>query len=107
MTFGDKLKKYREEHGISQEQLGATLGTSKQVISRYEKGQRSPQLDTVQSYARKLGLPVVYLADNSCDRIMEQEDNSLTPMQDALWRRISGMSDRKAEALLELLKHQE
>lgn len=22
MTFGDKLKKYREEHGISQEQLG-------------------------------------------------------------------------------------
>ena len=50
MTFGDKLKKYREEHGISQEQLGAILGTSKQVISRYEKGQRSPQLDTVQSY---------------------------------------------------------
>ena len=38
MTFGDKLKKYREEHGISQEQLGAILGTSKQVISRYEKG---------------------------------------------------------------------
>lgn len=107
MTFGDKLRKYREEHGISQEQLGAILGTSKQVISRYEKGQRSPQLDTAQSYARKLGLPVVYLADNSCDRIMEQEDNSLTPMQDALWRRISGMSDRKAEALLELLKHQE
>lgn len=107
MTFGEKLKKYREEHGMSQEQLGAVLGTSKQVISRYEKGQRSPQLDTVQSYALKLDLPIVYLADNSCDHITEQEDGGLTPMQGALWRRVSGISDRKAEALLELLKSQE
>lgn len=104
MTFGEKLKKYREEHDLSQEQLGAMLGTSKQVVSRYEKGQRSPQLDTVQAYAQKLGLPVVYLADNSCNRIVEQADGSLTPMQDALWRRIQELPNHKAELLLELLK---
>lgn len=107
MTFGEKLKRYREEHGISQEQLGVILGTSKQVISRYENNQRSPQLDTVQSYAHKLNLPVVYLADNSCGQIIEQSDSSLTPMQDALWRRVANMSDRKAELLLELLTRQE
>lgn len=107
MTFGEKLKRYREERGISQEQLGIILGTSKQVISRYENNQRSPQLDTVQSYALKLNLPVVYLADNSCDHVIAQGDVSLTPMQDALWRRVSDLPDRKAEILLELLTNQE
>ena len=64
MQFGEKLRQYRMEHHMSQEELALILGTSKQVISRYESDQRSPKIETVQEYAQKLSLPVFYLVDD-------------------------------------------
>ena len=43
---------------MSQEELAALLGTSKQVISRYETGQRSPKITVASEYAAKLGVPI-------------------------------------------------
>ena len=54
--FGEKLKKVRMERGLTQEKLAEILGTSKQVISRYEKCQRNPKLITVEDYANKLNI---------------------------------------------------
>ena len=50
---------------MSQEELAKLVGTSKQVISRYETGQRSPKLSVVQRYAERLGVPVDVLAGAS------------------------------------------
>ncbi|MCL1885633.1 MAG: helix-turn-helix domain-containing protein [Dehalococcoidia bacterium] len=57
-SFGNNLKIIREERGLSQTELGAIVGTSKQVISRYEINQRSPKVSTVAEYAKKLGVPI-------------------------------------------------
>ena len=51
MDFGTKLKETRLQRGLTQEQLADILGTSKQVISRYENGQRSPKLSIAIQYA--------------------------------------------------------
>lgn len=56
--FGDNLKAFRESNGLSQEELAKILGTSKQVISRYETNQRSPKIDTVAEYARRLNISI-------------------------------------------------
>ena len=56
--FGTNLKSIREERGLSQEQFAALLGTSKQVISRYENNQRSPKVSTVVEYAEILNEPL-------------------------------------------------
>ena len=64
MTFGEKLKKIREERNLTQEQLGNILGTSKQVISRYENGHRSPSVTIAASYAERLGIDIGFLADD-------------------------------------------
>ncbi|MBR5287168.1 MAG: helix-turn-helix domain-containing protein [Clostridia bacterium] len=58
MIFGVNLKKLRRERSLSQDELAALLGTTKQVISRYENGQRVPRLSVVTDYARKLGVPL-------------------------------------------------
>ena len=42
-TFGQNLRALRAERGFSQEELAALLGTTKQVVSRYENGQRTPK----------------------------------------------------------------
>lgn len=57
-TFGENLKKIRVEMDLSQEELARKLGTSKQVISRYEKNQRAPKITVASQYADILGVPL-------------------------------------------------
>ena len=61
MEFGDILKSIRRERGLSQDEMAALLGTTKQVISRYETKQRVPKLSIVSGYAHKLGIPLSML----------------------------------------------
>ena len=66
-TFGAKLKAIRTERGWSQEQLADLLGTTKQVISRYETNQRTPKITVAQEYAEKLGVRLPYLINESLE----------------------------------------
>lgn len=61
MKFGERLKNIRADRDLSQDMLAEILGTSKQVISRYETGQRTPKITVVSEYAEKLGVPLDYL----------------------------------------------
>ena len=65
MTFGEKLKKIRTDKGLSQDELAEILGTSKQVISRYETNQRVPKVTVVSDYAQKLNVSLTYLLNNN------------------------------------------
>ena len=56
MTFGNKLKQIRTERGLSQSEFAKILGTSKQVISRYELGQTTPKISIVSKWCQILGL---------------------------------------------------
>ncbi len=79
MTFGEKLILYRKTHNkMTQETLAKIVGTTKQVISRYEKGERTPKIDTVQEYAHKLNLPVLYLVDNDISVIPASDTTILS-----------------------------
>ncbi len=64
-TFGERLKTIRLSKGMSQEELASLLGTSKQVISRYETDQRVPKLTVAALYAVKLEVPVNLLIDDN------------------------------------------
>lgn len=69
MLFGDKLKKIRLDNDWSQEELAKILGTSKQVISRYETNQRTPKITVVAEYAALLHIPLLYLLDDTINDI--------------------------------------
>jgi len=62
MEFGDMLKQLRKQRGLSQDELAALLGTTKQVISRYETKQRVPRLSVVSQFAARLGVPLSALS---------------------------------------------
>lgn len=42
MNFNEKLIKLRKERGLSQEELGAAVGVSRQTISKWELAQSYP-----------------------------------------------------------------
>ncbi len=60
-TFGKRLREIRKERGLTQDELAAILGTSKQILSRYELEQRSPKIEQVKKYAEKLQVSVDFL----------------------------------------------
>ena len=62
-SFGEILREFRINRRLSQEELAKILGTSKQVISRYENNLRTPKITVVADYAEKLKLEPGYFID--------------------------------------------
>ena len=49
MNFNEKLIKLRKERGLSQEELGAAVGVSRQTISKWELAQSYPDFQKLVS----------------------------------------------------------
>jgi len=65
IAFGDRIRQIRKEMGLSQEEFAKKLGTSKQVLSRYETNQRAPKINIAREYAEKLGVTLDYMMGDS------------------------------------------
>lgn len=64
-NFSENLKRIRLDRKMSQDDFAKLLGTSKQVISRYETGQRSPKVSVVANYASVLNVPISMLTNGT------------------------------------------
>ena len=60
-TFGKRLRHIRKERKMTQEDFAKLLGTSKQILSRYEREDRSPRIEVVRKYAEALKVSADYL----------------------------------------------
>lgn len=64
VLFGRRLRAARKAAGLSQVELGALLGmTDKNAsprVSRYERGEREPDGDTLHALSEALGVPPAY-----------------------------------------------
>jgi transcriptional regulator with XRE-family HTH domain len=58
--FGARFKSAREQLKMTQLELAAVLGVSGAVISDWEKGKTSPQLERLEAIAASLSKPVSY-----------------------------------------------
>lgn len=64
MAFGQVLKAYRTDAGLSQEELAHRANMHSTTISLYERGERKPGLQTVFIIAKALGIrPEAMVAD--------------------------------------------
>jgi len=61
VKFGAILKTMRKEKGLSQSQLGAMVGTSKAVVSKYENSQSYPGYDVLIKLANTFKVSTDYL----------------------------------------------
>jgi len=56
MTLGNKIKLKREQAGMSQQDLAEKLFVSRQTVSRWESGARTPDLVMAKKIAMTLGI---------------------------------------------------
>jgi transcriptional regulator with XRE-family HTH domain len=55
-AFGKVLREIRQEHSLSQEELGFESGYHRTYISLLERGRKSPSLNTLFQLAAALGV---------------------------------------------------
>ena len=53
--FAEAIYNRRKQLGLTQDELAARVGTSKQIVSRYENAQRSPKVLMANKFAEALG----------------------------------------------------
>lgn len=63
MNIGGKIKKYREERGLTQEELAECAGVSQAMIHYYEKGLKMPNVVALVAIAKRLNVKVDELTD--------------------------------------------
>lgn len=60
-TFGERVARRRKELHLTQQQLGESVGLSKQAINDIEHGRRSTLVSKAIALAQALGTTVEYL----------------------------------------------
>lgn len=60
-NFGENLKTLRKKRSLTQQELGAQVGLSKAVVSKYENGMGYPTFDVLLRIAAFFGVTTDYL----------------------------------------------
>ncbi len=63
-SIGERIRKIREQGGMTQENLAAAAGIGRVTLVRVESGEQSPRLETLAALARVFGRPVSDLLVN-------------------------------------------
>lgn len=97
MTFGDRLNLIRKQKKIRQADLGKLIGTSGDIIGKYERGENTPSIDVAVKIATALDVTLDYLVK---DGEYEQVDKeTLKKLQDI--QKLSPKNKEHAFAVLD------
>ena len=58
MKLSEKILYYRKAAGLSQEELAARIGVSRQAVSKWETGESTPEVGKLAALAREFGITV-------------------------------------------------
>jgi transcriptional regulator with XRE-family HTH domain len=73
MALGERIRKAREEAGLSQQILADFINSTQNAISQYESGTRSVSLETLVRIARQLEKPLGYFLDCHGDVVVVKD----------------------------------
>lgn len=62
-SLSERLKKARQDSGLSQKDLGSALKLSDKAVSSYEVGRAVPSIETLKDIGRLTHRPVSYFFD--------------------------------------------
>lgn len=64
-TLGQRIRRAREERGISQEEFAALISRDQRAVSEYENGKRKIAVTDLPLFADVLGVPLSYLYEET------------------------------------------
>lgn len=64
VSIGNRLYQYRRKSGLSQEELAARLGVSRQAVSKWERAEAAPDTDNLINLSKIYGVTLDELINN-------------------------------------------
>ena len=75
MILGTRIKQLRKEKGLTQEQLASLINVTKVSVCCYEKGNRTPNLETFMDLVNVLDTTPNYLLGSDTKVVMEEDED--------------------------------
>jgi transcriptional regulator with XRE-family HTH domain len=95
MTFGEHITTLRKRKGISQADLGKSVGTSGDIIGKYERDEVKPSIEVAAKIADALEVSLDFLVGKTS---VELDSKTLKRMQD-----IAKLPDENKNFVLNLI----
>lgn len=77
MTFGSKIRKMREERGITQDDLAAALYVTRTAVSKWENDKGYPNVDSLRLLSKYFGVSLdELLSDDDVDNSRMLQDKT-------------------------------
>ena len=116
IEIANRLVKLRKENGLSQEELAAKIGISRQAVSKWERAEASPDTDNLILLARLYGIsldallatvqmpsgiPVATVAIDGAENAAILAVQMLALSDEGLAQKLSQMKEDMAQKVLE------
>lgn len=102
--FAKAILRRRKELGLTQEELAKRIGTTKQMISKYELAQRSPKVPMANAFAEALGTTLDDLLGSNLTPVDDDRLEALhqNPKLCLLFDRQRKMSEEDIDKMLQI-----
>lgn len=97
-TIGEKLRKLRQEKGLSLDELAKITQSSKSYLWELEKGTKNPSAEKLSELAKYFGVTLDYL--------MKEDENQTFDTAQRIFTRVNNLSEddqKKIESIIETL----
>lgn len=88
MNIGDKLKFYRNENKITQKQISEILEINIRTYQKYESGEITPSIDTLNKISKAFNIPITVFTDNEETELYNKLLNDNNSKNDFLVRKL-------------------
>ncbi len=95
MTIGEHIMLLRKQKGFSQAVLGKEIGTSGDIIGRYERNIMTPSIDVIMKISDNLGVSIDYLVGKTN---LELDISTLKRLED-----ISSLSEENKSFIFRMI----
>ena len=95
MTLGQQITAMRKKKGLSQADLGKAVGTSGDIIGRYERDEVKPSIEVAVKIADALDISLDYLVGKTK---MELDADAMRRLED-----IASLSDENKKFVLNMI----
>ncbi len=82
LKTANKLQSLRKANGLSQDALAEKLGISRQSISKWERGESSPDTDNLIALAQVYGISIDDIINSDKDIEIKKADNNPKPKKE-------------------------
>lgn len=97
MSFGNNLKKIRQDNNLTQEELAKKINTSRSNIANYENDKNMPSVDVLEKLSKALNCSTDFLLG----KFQEKEINKIKYYMCPVYGRISAGQPNWAEECIE------